>query len=264
MKSFINKVFHQILLPRGKQFVLDAQCVQGWETQFVENQGRGIQILYKHLPHATKTVILAHPYLGDARQFFQKRGYTDMYLEMGCNVVLFDFNGFGESPFLDFSYDKDLAMIATFCKDKFSNTNLIGHGISFGGSHTVTYGTYDNHKMDKFIIENILDSNLSYYRKRSKSLYNLMRVLMKFSSRINANHDYIKAASKMHHHGALFIYNDEDDLTTVAMGKKLIEQCPEPKKMVIFNGKHLEAYSKNTDKYKNTIREFIFNDDFFN
>ena len=263
MKSYIKRIVHQILLPRGKQFVLDAQCVVGWETEQVENNGRVIQILYKYLPQATQTVILAHPYLGDARQFFQKRGYTDIYLEMCCNVVLFDFNGFGESPFVDFSYDKDLALVVTFCKDKFSETKLIGHGISFGGSHTVTYATYDDHKMDKFIIENILDSNLSYYRKRSKTLYNMMRLLMKLSSRINADHDHIKAASKMQHHGALFIYNDEDDLTTLDMGIKIMEKCPEPKKMVIFNGKHLEAYSKNTEKYKKTIREFIYNEDFF-
>lgn len=90
-----------------------------------------------------------------------------------------------------------------------------------------------------------------------------MRILMKLSSRINANHDYIKAASKMHHNGVLFIYNIEDDLTTVAMGQQIMDNCSPPKKMVTFKGKHLEAYPLNPEAYRNTIRDFIYKDDFF-
>ena len=219
---------------------------------------RTLHVLYREAPDAAHTVIMAHPYLADAHQFFLKRGYPDMYLELGCNVVLFDFNGFGRSPFDDFAYEKDSAMAANFATLRFPATKLIGHGISFGGSNTITYATKNPHGVSRFIIENVLDSNLSYYKKRNIKLYRLMRVLMNLSGRINANHDYVKASALMKHKGALFIYNDEDDLTTLAMGQQLFESCPEPKSLAVFHGKHLEAYPNSPDLYRQTIRNFIF------
>ncbi len=258
MKSIVNNLLHSILLPRGKKFVPDMSLQVGWEKERIVNNRRNVQVLYRTSPAATHTVILAHPYLADARQFYLKRGYTDMYSTLGCNVVLFDFNGFGESPFKDFNYEKDWAVVAAFCRLTFPDTQLTGHGISFGGSHTITYATHNVHGVDKFIIENTLDSNLSYYKKRNIRLYRLMKFLMRLSSKVNANHDYIQAASSMQHQGVLFIYNYSDDLTTISMGNAIMEKCPEPKLMAKFPGKHLEAITLNPDLYKNTIRNFIF------
>lgn len=256
--SFIKRAFHSIILPRGKQFVPDANLSVDWHQEMFSKDDRYVHVLCKASALAKHTVILAHPYLADAHQFYQKRGYPDLYLEMGCNVVLFDFNGFGKSPFNDFSYEKDWALAAAFASKQFSDTMLIGHGISFGGSHTISYAGSNPYHVDKFIIENTLDSNLSYYKKRNIKLYRLMRALMKISKKINANHDYVRAAHMMKHQGVLFIYNDADDLTTIAMGKQLMEACPEPKYMAIFQGKHLEAYPNSPDLYQKAIRNFIF------
>lgn len=258
VQSLINRYLHQILLPRGRQFALDQALLVGWNRQLVTHNNRSINVLYKAVDGAKHTVILAHPYVADAHQFYQYRGYDTLYLDMGCNVILFDFNGFGESPFYDFSYDKDWNVAAAFAVETFPVTKIVGHGISFGGSHTISYATHNDYLVDKFIIENTLDSNLSYYKKRNIRLYKLMRALMKVSSRINANHDYIKSASLMKHNGTLFIYNDEDDLTTLYMGKQLMDNCPAPKRLEVFHGKHLEAFPKNEQKYKEVIRDFIF------
>lgn len=258
MQRLINRFLHQIILPRGRQFVLDPGLQEGWTQKLFTHNNRSVNLIFKTVTGAKKTVILAHPYLADARQFYQKRGYDTLYLDLRCNVVLFDFNGFGETPFQDFSYEKDLDMVTAFTSEHFPDTKLILHGISFGGSHTISYATHNPNNVDKFIIENTLDSNLSYYKKRNFRLYKLMRVMMKISSKINANHNYVVAARKMKHNGVLFIYNDEDDLTTIAMGKQIMSNCPEPKRLEVFRGKHLEAYPNSPDLYRQTIRNFIF------
>ncbi len=258
MYNWFKSLLHSIILPRGKQFKFDENLSSDWNREMFSMNKRTLHILYKEVPNATQTVILAHPYLADAHQFFLKRGYPDIYFELGCNVVLFDFNGFGRSPFDGFSYEKDWAMAANFATLQFPATKLIGHGISFGGSNTITYATLNPQGVSKFIVENTLDSNLSYYKKRNIKLYRLMIGLMKLSNKINANHDFVKASARMKHSGVLFIYNDEDDLTTLAMGQQLFESCPEPKSLTVFHGKHLEAYPNSPDLYRQTIRNFIF------
>ncbi|MBK7699814.1 MAG: hypothetical protein IPJ39_14365 [Saprospiraceae bacterium] len=50
----------------------------------------------------------------------------------------------------------------------------------------------------------------------------MMRLLMVVLPNVNKNHDYIKAAAKIHSvSNSLLIYNSEDDLTTVEMGNKI-------------------------------------------
>ncbi|KXK39647.1 MAG: alpha/beta hydrolase [Saprospiraceae bacterium] len=258
MKQAIKNFLHQLLLPRGRQFVMNDALHIEWSSDVISDNNRKIHIFYNSRPRASTTVILCHPYLAEAHQFFMRSGHADMYLKLGCNVVLLDFNGFGLSPYQDFNYHIDLRLVSEYCAEHFPGTRLIAHGISFGGSHTVNAASLHHHKLERLIVENTLDSNLSYYKSRSKKLYYFMRFLMLFSSRINANHDYIKGCSNIRDiEKVLFIYNEADMLTTIEMGKKLYAGCAVPAQLVIMQGKHLEAIEKNPELYQDTIKEFI-------
>ena len=246
-------------MPRGKNYISDLQLETGWTKIKEAYKQKQICILYKKTDIKSKgTIILAHPYLADAKLFFLRRGHAEMYLKLGFDVFLFDFNGFGESPFLNFAYEEDLMIVAEFAKSLNPVLSVSGHGISFGASHTLTYATFKNNVFDNIIIENCLDSNLSYYRKRNKKLHFLMLGLMKIFPKVNKNHDYTKNIKHLKNiNDVLFIYNMGDDLTTIAMGEQLLQNCNKSCKMEIFEGKHLNAFQDNEKRYTEVISSFL-------
>lgn len=258
MKGKIKKIIHQLILPRGNQFIEDPELAIGWEKNIIVFDNKQICVLHQSPVTAHSIIILAHPYLSEARQFYLKRGHAAMYLNMGFHVVLFDFNGFGESPFEDFNYEEDVRIVAEHFKAKYPDKNISGHGISFGASHVLSYATKMNHHFKKIIVENCLDSNLTYYRKRNIKLFYVMKSLMAIFPGANKNHDYVKSAGNiLKVENMLLIYNQEDDLTTIEMGQKILAKCNVPAHLEIFKGKHLEAYQKDTLKYVSVISKFL-------
>ncbi len=258
MKDKIKKIIHQLILPRGKQFIEDRELTIGWEKKIIGYGNKQICVIHQSPAIAHSLMILAHPYLSEARQFYLRRGHAAMYLNMGFHVVIFDFNGFGESPFEDFNYDEDVSIVTEHFHTMYPEKKIIGHGISFGASHVLSYATKMNHHFGKIIIENCLDSNLSYYKKRNIKLFYVIKSLMAFFPGANKNHDYVKSAGNiLKVENMLLIYNEEDDLTTIEMGQKILAKCNVPAQIEIFKGKHLEAYQKDTLKYVTVISKFL-------
>lgn len=258
IKKYFKSWLHKIFLPRGRQFKPVENIELLWIKKSLAFQNKSLVVLEKFISNPEGIVILCHPYLAEARQFYLKRGHANLYHELGWNVVIFDFNGFGESPFVDFNYEEDLALIVAFYKNNYRHLQLVAHGISFGASQVITYASQSSNTLNKIIIENCLDTNLSYYKKRNVRLYQLMKFGMKISRKINPNHDYVLAASKIVNvEKALLIYNTADDLTTIEMGNRILSNMHIQATMAIMSGKHLEAYEKNNAEYTGIIKNFI-------
>lgn len=260
MKSRVKKWIHRLILPRGTKYISKPELEIGWSKGVITHENKNI--CYIHYPSDSNRspglVILSHPYLADAKTFFLIRGQAEMYINHLFDVVIFDYNGFGESPFCDFNYAEDLEMVATYFHKHNPDVPIFGHGISFGASHTITYSTSDHNKFSKIIIENCLDSNLSYYKKRNRKLHYLMLAIMRIMPSVNRDHSYVKSISKLKGiNKVLLIYNIHDDLTTIEMGRKLLSACNAPSKMITFSGAHLQAYEKNKLDYQKEIMSFL-------
>lgn len=250
---------HRVLLPRGRKFVPVPALESAYEKVFITTGNKSICVLVREaVSQARGTVILAHPYLAEARNFFIGRGHADLYYDAGFHVVTFDFNGFGESPFIDFNYENDLSAVAEYAHRRFTGLGIYGHGVSFGAAQIIVYATHTDHRFKALIIENCLDSNLSYYKKRNIRLHLLVSVLMKLFPAANRNHDYVRAVSQLRNLSrVLFIYNNDDDLTTETMGRKLMLSCRLPASFILMKGKHLNALKDNPAEYALTVRSFL-------
>lgn len=260
LKAIIKKRLHNVLMPRGKNYIHLTELELEWDTVSITKGQKNISSIFKILDLKFPTVFLCHPYLAESRQFFLRRGHAKMYLDLGVNVVLFDFNGFGKSPFENFKYEEDLDMILRYFKNLMPHSVFTGHGISFGASQVINYTSQPNHLFDNIIIENCLDSNLSYYKKRNPKIHLLMRTLMILLPGVNKNHNYIKSAGKISKvNAALLIYNEEDDLTTISMGKQIQQNLTVMNEFLICKGRHLEAFEKNKDLYTHCVNTLIFN-----
>lgn len=258
MRQRLNQFTQKILLPRGLQYVRQDSLHKDWTQEKIDKKKSIISIYYKETKGADTTVILNHPYLAEAHQYFIKGGYYKLYLSLNCHVILLDFNGFGESTYTGFNYSRDIRTVVEYAINRFKGTRIVVHGISFGGNHLMTYASQKDHHLHKIIIENSLDHNLAYYKIRNKKLFYFLKALTFVFRNLNKNADYIEACRHIHSvREVLFIYNDEDKLTPIETGNNLYNACPVPKKMEIMNGKHLEAYPKNPVKYREIIKNFI-------
>jgi len=261
LKSVFKQLIHKILLPRGRKYYSDETLESGWEKIYLSGENKKMISLLFQKPdkkHIKGMVLLCHPYVSDAKQYFLKSGHAEMYLKNGFIVMIPDFNGFGESPFQNFDYTADLTTVCNYFKKTYHHTPFYGHGISFGASKLINYCTTSNHPLDKIIVENCLDSNLSYYKKRKKRLFFIMKGLMKIFPSVNNQHDYTKSISNITHlHEILFIYNLDDSLTTIHMGRRIMTNCAIPCRMEIFKGKHLEAYANEPVRYSEAVIVFL-------
>ncbi len=261
LKNKIRVLTLKLLLPRGRQYQHEAGIEVRWNKYFVKSGEKNLCVLQRSVLDSAKgIIILSHSYLAEAKKFYLTRGHAQMYLDQGFEVVIFDFNGFGESPFVDFDYCGDLTAVADFIQKSNPGKPVFGHGVSFGASHTITYGTAADNVFQRIIIENCLDSNLSYYRKRNIKLHFMMLSLMKIFPAVNKDHNYINGIKNLKNiKRALFIYNTDDDLTTIKMGEQLCEACNVTASMEIFSGQHLQAFQKNPDKYTEKVISFLLN-----
>lgn len=259
MKKTTRALLRSFLFPRSKTKVsLEIDWSQ-WKKDRADRGDKSIELKYLPAKFSSKgCIILAHPYLSIASCFFIERGHVEMYQTLGYDIVLFDFNGFGESPFIDFEYAEDLDIVIKKVQELFKGKPIFVHGISFGASHTITTHSKYAHPIQKIIIENCLDTNISYYKIRKYRKYIVLRILDFIFPKLNRDNNYVKGISKLQNvKNVLLIYNVNDELTTIEMGEMLRTACNTKVDFCVLEGKHLESISQDHEKYKTTIESFL-------
>jgi len=78
------------------------------------------------------TLVLAHPMGKAAKGFWLKQGHAGLFRQAGFNVLVFDANGFGESPATSFDYPADILAAGLWAqaRDPALKVGLVG--ASFG------------------------------------------------------------------------------------------------------------------------------------
>lgn len=246
------------MLPRATQYQKQEELYTGWTEVLIAKDDKHIRTYFRRQKSMSEgMVILCHPYVISASQFFLERGHAAMYFELGYDVCIFDFNGFGLSRFEDFDFWKDIKIVHDFIRAESFATPIHLHGISFGAAQIILFLTKENLTINA-IIENCLDQNTSYYKVRNRKIYQFFKVLMAVIPGFNKDHVYTKTIKNMYNTNTLFIYNKQDTLTTIAMGQKLFASLPSAQKQfTILEGRHLEAITLQPTEYKDIIDQFL-------
>lgn len=217
-----------------------------------------------------KVVIMNHGYTANHYIDYQ---FTDIFFEEGYNVLLIDMRSHGESEGKVASYgyneSKDIGSWVRWIKDKIGEDAYIGlHGQSMGAATVMLYGA--THPNDiKFVIE---DCGFTSAREAIKfqfrkvkipfwPLYDLIRVKVKRKYKFDFNNISPKDAIVNSDIPVLFIHGDNDKVVPTWMGKALYnEKNGEMDRLYLVQGAgHMEAYSKDKEKYKQVVKEFLDN-----
>ncbi|MBC5624240.1 alpha/beta hydrolase [Clostridium sp. NSJ-49] len=199
--------------------------------------------------------------------------FTDIFFEEGYNVLLIDMRSHGESEGKVASYgyneSKDIGSWVRWIKDKIGEDAYIGlHGQSMGAATVMLYGA--THPNDiKFVIE---DCGFTSAREAIKfqfrkvkipfwPLYDLIRVKVKRKYKFDFNNISPEDAIVNSDIPVLFIHGDNDKVVPTWMGEALYnEKNGEMDRLYLVQGAgHMEAYSKDKEKYKQVVKEFLDN-----
>lgn len=85
----------------------------------------------------SKIAILGHPVSKKGKYFFTEGERIKHYLKKGYNVVIFDFNGFGESDRIDLFYWQDSMAVIQYVIEHYKPVHLILHGCSFASFQVI-------------------------------------------------------------------------------------------------------------------------------
>jgi alpha-beta hydrolase superfamily lysophospholipase len=259
-KIFKKPFFGRYMVPW--QNPLSALEQKEWQyIQIKSPSGGNIIGLYAiaNSKEAKATIVLGHPMGKEAKAYFLKNGYTDLLRQNGYNVLVFDINGFGESSHGNFSYFEDIVAISQKAKEISPNLPVGYLGISLGGQWATIAFADVSHQYDFAIIESAattLEEFWVKYPMAYKTLMVLNVILPNYRKKIRMV-DRIKEAKKLK--SILFIYSHKDDLTTIAMAKKFIQNCNVPSELwTVENAQHaMIMKSEHQEVYKNKIIDYF-------
>lgn len=144
----------------------------------VERDGKvisAIQISKSEKPKGI--VILGHPISKKAKYFYNEKTRVEIYLKNGLDVVVFDFNGFGESDRIDLRYWKDAQAVINHFKKVQPNIPFVLHGLSFGAFHVLR--AYKDLPQNSIVVLENMSRSLYDYWKRWAHTKALVRVFEK-------------------------------------------------------------------------------------
>lgn len=205
---------------------------------------------------ADTLVVLAHPIHKKAKYFFTETGRAQLYLSCGATVLLFDFNGFGESRRTDLFYWRDVLAALAYVKENFPHKKVRLHGVSFGAFHVIR-ACSALPLGSTLVLENVNRSLISYW-KRWPLTYILVGVLeaLRVPSVKEMNVQSFMRSLKRPDLSIKFLACEKDTFTTVDEMRELFSVVPvEKKTFTVFNGaSHLMANAKDKKLYQRVLK----------
>ncbi len=197
-------------------------------------------------PKAKYTLLFLHGNAGNIGDRIDKIG---MLYELGLNIFIIDYRGFGKSegkPSESGLY-KDASASYHFLVNKrnIAADEVVLYGESLGTAVAVDLASKNNVKAL------ILEGAFSSGKDMAKEIYPFLPRII-FSSSYNSLAKVRDAKMPK-----LFIHSREDEIIPYRLARRLYEASPHPKEFVSMNGPHNESFFIFASEYKKAIKEFI-------
>jgi len=231
------------------------------ELSFTSLTGAKMAGLYG--PAATEApkgnIVCAHPMKSAAKGFYLKSGMADALREEGYNVLLFDFNGFGDSENIDFEWPGDILAAGRELKKLSPSLPQGLLGVSMGGAMGICACSNPDHDFDVVVAEGAFTS-LEEFWVHFPTRYYVIKVTSLFVPKSETN------KMKAIHHapclkklkGILFIHGEEDHLSPPDMGHRFNDMSPIPSELWIVPGAgHIQCVDAAPEAYRERVLDFF-------
>jgi pimeloyl-ACP methyl ester carboxylesterase len=261
MYKLLKKPFFGGFMVKWKNPLDDEQKGEWTKVVVKSKSGGKIVGLFAESKNAIvkATIVLGHPMGKEAKAYFLKYGYTELLLNNGFNVLIFDINGFGESSHGNFSFFEDIIAIGIKAASLTPSLPIGYHGISMGGQFATIAFADQTHVYDFAIIESAATTLPEFWVKFPFAYYILTLfyfIMPKYGKKINMI-ERIKEAKRLK--SLLLIYSKTDDWVPFSMGERFRNNSPVPTQLwIVENAGHAQIMkSGHKEEYKNRIVSFF-------
>ncbi len=210
----------------------DGEALHGW---FVPSPG------------AAKTLLFLH---GNAGNVSHRGASVEIFHRLGLNVLIIDYRGYGRSsgtPSEDGVYlDARAAWDYLVTERKIAPQDILIFGRSLGGAIAVDLAA--RVPAGGLILESTFSSAGDVARHLYPLLSRLVRLRMPFDSERK-----IGGVSAP----LLMLHSPRDEIIPYALGRRLFDAAPEPKRFADLIGGHNDGFLLSQPAYEQTLAEFL-------
>jgi len=196
---------------------------------------------------AEKTVLFFH---GNAGNISHREASIRIFHDMGVNVFIFDYRGYGKSqgsPNEQGLYrDATAAWNYLLDQKKIKPEHIILFGRSLGGAVASQLATQVKSA------GLILESTFTSARDMAKILMPVVSCLVVMRYQFNSI-----SRIKNINQPLLVLHSSEDDIIPYQLGVRLFEKASEPKTFVKMTGDHNNGFTRSQSEYEQALMDFI-------
>jgi len=209
----------------------------------------GVQLHGWYIPNskAKKTVLFFH---GNAGNISHREESIRIFHNIGLNVFIFDYRGYGKSrgsPSEKGLYlDARAAWNYLLEQKKTKPENIILFGRSLGGAVATRLATQVKSA------GLILESTFTSARDMAKMIMPVLSYLIVLRYQFNSS-DHIKNINQP----LLVLHSPQDDIIPYKLGVRLFENASEPRTFVKMTGDHNTGFLVSQPEYERALKNFI-------
>jgi pimeloyl-ACP methyl ester carboxylesterase len=201
-------------------------------------------------------VVCAHPMRKSAKGYFLASGRAEMLRRNGYDVLLFDFNGFGESPHGDFHYPLDVLAAGAFARRIAGGLPVHALGASFGAGWILCAATRE-HPFDAIVVESPFTTPQEFYARYPLGKF-VLDALWRAFPRTPTTMLPLEAAERLTGDPrVLFIGCLADAKTAPAMTRRIYDRCNvrRERRSIWFANRadHIRAFETDPGEYERRV-----------
>jgi alpha-beta hydrolase superfamily lysophospholipase len=204
------------------------------------------------------TIVCSHPMGIIAKGFFLRNGIADRFRNHGYNVMIFDFNGFGESTDGDMFLNEDIAAAGLYARSINPGLPVGIYGISFGASMSVCAFSRENNPYKAALMESPFTTLGEYWGKFPIPSLVLKACTFIFPEKERRVRPIYHVGKIKNTTNILWVYSDSDTDTPVEMGIRLRDKCNIESQILIIPGaRHAYCYDTDRETFFNAAIDFF-------
>lgn len=205
-------------------------------------------------------LVFAHPLTRAAKRYWLLNGQAEFYRKLGFHVVLFDFNGFGESHSHSFDFSGDINATGRHIKKRYPNLGVGLIGASFGAGWSVYALARKDHPYDTAILEGAFSHIPERYHH--KIAYRTLRGLTRpIWPLIERNHFPVGYAKRIKNYPRVLLLHSINDQQISSFHSQRLQYAMADSAYVEFyqfeNSKHNRIFIDQPDKYAAKVLPFL-------
>jgi pimeloyl-ACP methyl ester carboxylesterase len=205
-------------------------------------------------------LVFVHPLTKSAKGFWLTHGHAEFYRRIGFHVVLFDFNGFGESDSRGFNFSGDLIAVGHHMKAIYPRLDIGLIGASFGAGWAVYALARRNHPFSAAILEGAF-AHIPEKLQKNTSFRILRGITWPIWPLVERNHFPVGYAKRMKHFPSILLLHAETDrLIPVHHSRRLADAMANRANVKVHhvdNANHNMIFVDRPEEYASRVLPFL-------